>query len=39
MKDFAGKIAAIIGGGTGMGRDLARALTAEGRSVAICDVS
>ena len=39
MKEFAGRIAVITGGGTGMGRELARQLVAEGCNVAICDVS
>ena len=38
MKNFAGKLAVITGGGTGMGRELARQLVAEGCDVAICDV-
>ncbi len=39
MQDFAGKLAVITGGGTGMGRELARQLSAEGCHVAMCDVS
>jgi NAD(P)-dependent dehydrogenase (short-subunit alcohol dehydrogenase family) len=39
MRDFGGKIAVITGGGTGMGRGLARQLVAEGCNVAMCDVS
>ena len=39
MDNFAGKIAVITGGGTGMGRELARQLVAEGCDVAMCDVS
>jgi NAD(P)-dependent dehydrogenase (short-subunit alcohol dehydrogenase family) len=38
MKDFSGKLAVITGGGTGMGRQLARQLIAEGCDVAFCDV-
>ena len=38
MKDFAGRTAVITGGGTGMGRQLALQLVAEGCNVAICDV-
>jgi len=39
MKSFNGRIAALTGGGTGMGRELVRQLVAEGCSVAMCDVS
>src|SRR5262247_2379540 len=39
MRNFSGRIAVITGGGTGMGRELALQLSAEGCHVAICDVS
>ncbi|MGB8858433.1 MAG: SDR family NAD(P)-dependent oxidoreductase [Ilumatobacteraceae bacterium] len=39
MDNFAGRIAVITGGGTGMGRELARQLSAVGCHVAMCDVS
>ena len=39
MEHFEGRIAVITGGGTGMGRELACQLSAEGCHVAMCDVS
>lgn len=39
MKDFAGRLAVVTGGGTGMGRELALQLAREGCHLALCDVS
>jgi len=39
MKDLAGRIAVVTGGGSGMGRELVRQLAAEACNVAMCDVS
>lgn len=39
MRDFAGRIAVVTGGGSGMGREIVRQLVAEGCNIAMCDLS
>ncbi|MGH3193765.1 MAG: SDR family NAD(P)-dependent oxidoreductase [Streptosporangiaceae bacterium] len=38
MESFTGKLAVVTGGGSGMGRELTRQLSAQGCSVAACDL-
>jgi NAD(P)-dependent dehydrogenase (short-subunit alcohol dehydrogenase family) len=39
MESFAGKLAIVTGGGSGMGRELVRQLAVQGCSVATCDLN